>query len=287
MVKTHGSTNNYVHKVKGNFSNQVKDSIAIEEPLEIIICYFDNNNWLEQTLAITMRTIGDDESLVVGMLFSEGVISTKNDIDKIECFSDNKSKYNSNNTIKITLSIGVKLDLKKLERHFIVSSSCGVCGKGSINAIKIAYEPKINKNYPVIKADLITKLPKFLQNNQYQFAKTGGVHASALFDNKGKMLHLAEDVGRHNALDKLIGYANISNILIADKQLIMCSGRLSFDIIQKTVMAGIGIVAGIGAPTSLAVDLAKNFDITIIGFIKQDSYNVYNGLWRISGLKSK
>ena len=152
------------------------------------------------------------------------------------------------------------------------------------SAIEIAFEPNIIRDEPIVDMNLITKLPELLNTEQAQFAQTGGVHASGLFEINGDLLHLSEDVGRHNALDKLIGSAKINNILNPVEQFVMCSGRIGFDIIQKILMSGIGMVVGIGAPTSLAIDLAKKFDITLIGFIKNHKYNIYNGGWRIKPL---
>ena len=195
---------------------------------------------------------------------------------------ENKGKYDVDNSLIVTLSKGNQLDLKNLQRHFMVNSSCGVCGKGTLNAIEIAYEPNIDKAGPIVSIDLITELPDILRARQEQFANTGGVHASALLTEGGKVLHLAEDVGRHNALDKLIGHVRCNDMLSRLEQFVMCSGRLGFDIIQKAVMSRIGMIVGIGAPTSLALDLAKKFDITLIGFIKKNKYNIYTGAWRIS-----
>jgi len=275
-------TVNYdIHKVEHSTVRSVSDCIAIEEPLEIIIRYFSNGEWIEEPLMVTMRTPGDDKSLVYGILFSEGVINDKSAIENIAPRGINKSLYDVDNSLLVTLGKGNQLDLANLQRHFMVSSSCGVCGKGTLNAIEIAYEPQIAKSSPLVSVDLITKLPDILKAKQEQFANTGGVHASALFSASGEMLHLAEDVGRHNALDKLIGYARFRDMLNPSEQFVMCSGRLGFDIIQKTLMAGIGMIAGIGAPTSLALDLARKFDITLIGFIKKNKYNIYNGAWRI------
>ena len=275
-------TVNYnIHKVEYSEVSIANDCIAIEEPLEIVIKYFSNSEWIEEPLMVTMRTPGDDYSLVSGILFSEGVINDKNAIKSITPRGTNKSKYDIDNSLLVTLGKGNQLDLKSLQRHFMVNSSCGVCGKSALNAIEISYEPQIEKSMPIVDVSLITKLPDILMARQKQFASTGGVHASGLISSNGDLLHLAEDVGRHNALDKLIGYIRCNNMLNQQEQFVMCSGRLGFDIIQKTLMSGIGMIAGIGAPTSLALDLAKKFDITLIGFIKKNKYNIYNGAWRI------
>ena len=277
-----GSVNYEIHRVEGLTRDNSRDCIAIEEPLEIIVRYFKDNEWILEPLMVTMRTPGDDKSLVSGLLFSEGIIQDKGAIDTIEVNGKNKGKYDVDNSLVVTLTKGNQLDLKNLQRHFMVNSSCGVCGKGTLNAIEIAYEPKINKEGPIVDIGLITKLPNILKSEQYQFANTGGVHASALLTQQGEVLHLAEDVGRHNALDKLIGHVRCNDMLKPIEQFVMCSGRLGFDIIQKAVMSGIGMIVGIGAPTSLALDLAAKFDITLIGFIKKNKYNIYTGNWRIS-----
>ena len=271
-----------IHRVENSTLEESSDCIAIEEPLEIAIRYFKNNEWIVDPLMVTMRTPGDDKALVSGLLFSEGIIQDKKAIDTINVNGENKGKYDVDNSLIVTLSKGNQLDLKNLQRHFMVNSSCGVCGKGTLNAIEIAYEPNIDKAGPIVSIDLITELPNILRARQEQFANTGGVHASALLTEGGKVLHLAEDVGRHNALDKLIGHVRCNDMLRPIEQFVMCSGRLGFDIIQKAVMSRIGMIVGIGAPTSLALDLAKKFDITLIGFIKKNKYNIYTGAWRIS-----
>ena len=281
-MKTDGSVNYDIHRVEDLTRDNSSDCVAIEEPLEIIVRYFKDNEWILEPLMVTMRTPGDDKSLVSGLLFSEGIIQDKGAIDTIEVNGKNKGKYDVDNSLVVTLTKGNQLDLKNLQRHFMVNSSCGVCGKGTLNAIEIAYEPKINKEGPIVDIGLITKLPNILKSEQYQFANTGGVHSSALLTQQGEVLHLAEDVGRHNALDKLIGHVRCNDMLKPIEQFVMCSGRLGFDIIQKAVMSGIGMIVGIGAPTSLALDLATKFDITIIGFIKKNKYNIYTGNWRIS-----
>ena len=281
-MKAISSVDYEINRVEGLTRKVSADCIAIEEPLEIAVKYFKDKNWVIEPLMVTMRTPGDDKSLVSGLLFSEGIIQDKSAIETIEVNGENKGKYDVDNSLIVTLSKGNQLDLKNLQRHFMVNSSCGVCGKGTLNAIEIAYEPKINKEGPIVNIGLISKLPNILKERQQQFANTGGVHASALLSESGVVLHLAEDVGRHNALDKLIGHVRCNEMLRPLEQFVMCSGRLGFDIIQKAVMSGIGMIVGIGAPTSLALDLAIKFDITLIGFIKKNKYNIYTGNWRIS-----
>ena len=277
-----GSVDYEINRVEDLTREISTDCISIEEPLEIVVRYFKGNDWVIEPLMVTMRTPGDDNNLVSGLLFSEGIIQDKSAIDSIEVNGKNKGKYDVDNSLIVTLSKGNQLDLKNLQRHFMVNSSCGVCGKGTLNAIEIAYEPKINREGPIVNIDLISKLPNILKDRQKQFANTGGVHASALLSERGEVLHIAEDVGRHNALDKLIGHVRVNDMLRPLEQFVMCSGRLGFDIIQKAVMSGIGMIIGIGAPTSLALDLATKFDITLVGFIKKNKYNIYTGNWRIS-----
>ena len=270
-----------IHRVEDSVLKDSSDCIAIEEPLEIAVRYFKNDEWIVEPLMVTMRTPGDDESLVSGLLFSEGIIQDKAAIDKIVPNGENEGKYDIDNSLIVTLTKGNQLDLKNLQRHFMVNSSCGVCGKGTLNAIEIAYEPVIDKKGPMVNVDLITKLPDILRERQEQFANTGGVHASALLTEGGEILHLAEDVGRHNALDKLIGFAIKKKILNPSNQFLTCSGRLNFELVQKALMANIGILIGVGAPTSLAIDLANKFDMTLVGFVKQDSFNIYSNKERI------
>ena len=180
-MNTVGSVDYEIHRVDGLTRESSSDCVAIEEPLEIIIRYFKDNDWVVEPLMVTMRTPGDDESLVSGLLFSEGIIQNKNAIESIEVNGKNKGKYDVDNSLVVTLAKGNQLDLKNLQRHFMVNSSCGVCGKGTLNAIEIAYEPKINKQGPSVNIDLISKLPDILKIKQHQFANTGGVHALHLY----------------------------------------------------------------------------------------------------------
>jgi FdhD protein len=279
-----GTVSFNIHRVDNSSLEKQSDTIAIEEPLEIVIKHYIDGAWIEEPLMVTMRTPGDDLSLIKGLLFSEGIISSIDEIDDISKFGSNTGQHNVDNSLMVTLNQKNQVSLSNLKRHFTVNSSCGVCGKGTLNAIEIAFEPQITINKPCINFDLIPTLPKLLNNAQAQFAQTGGVHASALFNTNGDLLHLAEDVGRHNALDKLIGYCRANSILKPIEQFVVCSGRISFDIIQKILMSRIGMVIGIGAPSSLAIDLAKKFDITLVGFIKKHKYNIYNGEWRITSI---
>tara|TARA_B100000029_G_scaffold240994_1_gene238147 strand:- start:343 stop:1179 length:837 start_codon:yes stop_codon:yes gene_type:complete len=266
---------------KGNQSS-LEDLVSIEEPLEMIVRYKKDNEWVDNSISITMRTPKNDENLITGLLFCEGIINKISDIEKIELMGEKVGKYDLQNKICVTLGNSENLDTKHLKRNFLTNSSCGVCGKTSMDSLEIICKTKINKDVPKIKTDLITKIPDLLRQSQSEFSKTGGIHASALFNKEGKALVIKEDVGRHNALDKVIGYALKKSIFNTKNQFIACSGRLSFELVQKTLMANIGLLMGVGAPTSLAIDLAKRFDMTLIGFVKSDGFNIYCGENRIS-----
>ena len=268
-------------KYKQNQSATIDELISIEEPLEMIVRYKKNNNWIDNSISVTMRTPKNDEDLIVGLLFSEGIIHKFPEIEKVESLGHETGKFKLRNKIRVTLNNGENLDVKHLRRNFLTNSSCGVCGKASMDSLEIICKTKINKDNPKIKSSLVTAIPNLLKQSQSEFSKTGGIHASALFDQDGKVLVIREDVGRHNALDKVIGHCFKNSIFDTKNQFIACSGRLSFELIQKTLMANIGLLMGVGAPTSLAIDLAKRFDITLIGFIKSDSFNIYCGENRI------
>ena len=268
-------------KYKGNKPSSINDLISIEEPLEMTVRYKKNKEWINDSISITMRTPGDDGSLMVGLLLNEGIINDAGEIGNIKKLGKKVGKFNIQNKLQISLDNIRNLNIKKLRRNFLTNSSCGVCGKTSIDSLEVVCKTKINKDIPKIKNELITKIPDLLRQNQSEFSKTGGIHASGLFDKNGKVLVIKEDVGRHNALDKVVGYSHLHSIFDTKNQFIACSGRLSFELVQKTLMANIGLLMGVGAPTSLAIDLAKRFDITLIGFVKSDSFNIYCGENRI------
>ena len=188
---------------------------------------------------------------------------------------------NLKNVIEATINKTDNLDIGKLKRNFVTNSSCGICGKTSLDSIEVLKNDKLDLSFPKIKEDIILKSPSLLMNEQSEFAKTGGIHASALIDEAGKVIATREDVGRHNALDKLLGHSIQNGLLDPKVQFIACSGRLNFELVQKGLMANIGIMAGVGAPTSLAVDLAKRFDMTLLGFVKESGFNIYSNKDRI------
>ena len=264
-----------VLKYLSNNFEDVEDLVSIEEPLEISLKYKEKNKWIEQTLSITMRTPGNDDDLVRGFLFNEQIVKSINDIDSIESYGDKVGQYKIQNKILATLNNSENVNISKIKRDFLTNSSCGVCGKSSLDALEIIKSTKTNASEPKISKDVIIQSPNILREGQSEFSKTGGIHASGLFNSDGKLIALREDVGRHNALDKLIGCALEKKQFDPKNQFITCSGRLNFELVQKVLMTDIGIMIGVGAPTSLAIDLANKFDITLIGFVKRDSFNIY------------
>ena len=270
-----------VFKFKSENLDNFNDHISIEEPVEIIIRYKDKEIWVEKTISVTMRTPGDDEDLVRGFLFNEKIIEKIDYVEKIELTGKPTEQYGLKNKIIVTINNSDNIDVDKIKRNFLTNSSCGVCGKSSLDALEIIKKDKILKSNPKISKEVLMSSPKKLRKNQSEFSKTGGIHASGLFSAQGDIVAIKEDVGRHNALDKLIGYSLKENLLDNTSQFLACSGRLNFDLVQKALMANIGILIGVGAPTSLAIDLANKFDMTLVGFVKEDSFNIYSNKDRI------
>ena len=270
--------------VAGAVTEDSPDVLAVEEPLEIRIGLPDATH---RAISITMRTPGDDGELAAGFLFTEGILTSPDQIKqirhcglkigKVTSTLDRAAALNSN-TIRVDLNNGVDIDFKRLERHFYTSSSCGVCGKSSIDALRNSGAKKLNDlDRPTINAELINALPERLRASQDVFDQTGGLHASALFTIDGELDIVREDVGRHNALDKVIGAKFLENGLPLSDKILLVSGRASFELVQKAVMAGIPIMVAVGAPSSLAVELATEFGMTLVGFVRDGSFNVYSG----------
>jgi len=270
-----------VIKLEENKKKEIKDHISVEEPLEMNLRFKKNNNWQTENLSITMRTPGKDEDLVTGFLFNERIIENVNQIEKIEKQGDKVGDYNIKNKIEATINNINNIDIGKLKRNFLTNSSCGVCGKTSLDTIEVIKNEKLNLSFPRIKKEIIMKCPELLMSEQSEFSKTGGIHASSLIDDFGNVVITREDVGRHNALDKLIGYVHKKKLIDNRSQFIACSGRLNFELVQKGLMSNIGVMAGVGAPTSLAIDLAKRFGMTLLGFVKKNSFNIYSNKERI------
>ena len=262
-------------KFNSNKFENFEDLISIEEPLEISLKFKEKDKWVTKILSITMRTPGDDLDLVRGFLFNEQIVKDIKDINNIESLGDKVGQYNIQNKILVTLNNSVNINIAQIKRDFITNSSCGVCGKSSLDALEVIKKTKTNSDNPKLSKEVIIKSPTILRENQSEFSKTGSIHASGLFKSNGDLISVKEDVGRHNALDKLIGNNLINNQIDPLTQFITCSGRLNFELVQKVLMTNIGIMIGVGAPTSLAIDLANKFDMTLIGFVKRDSFNVY------------
>ena len=271
-----------ITKLKNNSTEEVNDAVSVEEPLEMNLRYNLENKWHIENITITMRTPGNDEDLITGFLLNERIIENINQIEKIEKKGDRVGDYNINNTVEATISNTNNLDIGKIKRNFITNSSCGVCGKTSLDAIEVIKDEKLDLLFPKINKEVILKAPELLINQQSEFSRTGGIHASGLINHHGEIIAAREDVGRHNALDKLIGFATKEKLIDNHSQFIACSGRLNFELIQKGLMANIGVMIGVGAPTSLAIDLAKRFNMTLVGFVKKNSFNIYTNKNRIN-----
>jgi FdhD protein len=262
-------------------SEQLNDRLAIEEPLEIRLEYGPENLRIQKNISITMRTPGHDKDLTRGFLFTEGIVQNVDQIVSIDPVIRPFLQTPDPNVILAKAAYEAELELSKLERHFYTTSSCGVCGKSSIEAIRTVQDRHISEEKMLVDAAWITHLPDLLRKSQEVFDSTGGLHASALFEVGGSLTLLREDVGRHNALDKLIGAA-LKQGLALNQCVLLLSGRASFELIQKAAMAGIPLVAAVGAPSSLAVDLATEFGITLVGFLKSERFNVYSHPERIN-----
>ena len=265
------------------------DVLAIEEPLEIRIGFNVDGKAEHRAISITMRTPGHDAELAAGFLFTEGIIQTPDQIKQIRhCGLKigkgkgalNRASALNSNTIRVDLRDGIEIDLKRLERNFYTTSSCGVCGKSSIEALRTGVR-NLPPNGLEVSSELIHRLPSLLRDSQSVFDKTGGLHASALFNTDGKLDIVREDVGRHNALDKVIGAKFMAGETPLSETILLVSGRASFELVQKALMAGIPILAAVGAPSSLAVELAAEFGMTVVGFVRDGRFNIYTGADRV------
>ena len=265
-----------VHRLEGQKLSLQPDFVAVEEPLEIKLLVGDST--AAQPISVTMRTPGNDESLALGFLFTEGIIKHGNDVQSIHLTEDP-----SGNALTVQLKSNVTVDLAKLERHFYTTSSCGVCGKASLEAVQQQCNIELPKTQWKVPSQVLYSLPDSLRNQQANFAQTGGIHGCALFDLDGNFILSAEDVGRHNALDKLIGHCILSMPTIPlSNHILMLSGRISFELVQKAAMAGIRFIAAVGAPSSLAIDLAEDMGITLVGFLRGERCNIYTHPHRVN-----
>lgn len=270
-----------IRKVRRAGTIRRKDFLAVEEPLEIRLAFIEGEQPREQSIAVTMRTPGDDFELTAGFLFTEGIIEGADDIAQMSyCVGPRKAEQGYN-VVAVHLRPGVRFDPERLRRNFYTTSSCGVCGKASIEALELAACPVLPVERPVIPSDVIRPLGEKLRDDQSVYRVTGGLHAAGLFDANGQLIDLCEDVGRHNAVDKLIGRQLFHKKIPLHDALMMVSGRASFEILQKALMAGIPIVAAVGAPSSLAVEVAREFGMTLLGFVREGRFNIYAGAQRV------
>jgi FdhD protein len=253
-----------VTRVDGSSRSSADDLLAVEEPLEIRIA--------DKPLAVTMRTPGDDFELAAGFAFTENVVASRDDIVSIR-------HWGSPNVVRITLRDGVKIDWQRLQRHFYAASSCGICGKASIDSIRVHVKPLTASLR--IDAELIRALPDLARAHQKTFDATGAIHAAALFTTGGELLQVREDIGRHNAVDKVIGAMFLEGTMPLADHVLFVSGRAGFEVVQKAVVAGIAVIAAVGAPSSLAVELARELNVTLIGFLREGRFNVYFGEERL------
>ena len=307
LTPTHSAAKNQAVRVSrvnyknGKLTKSDYDLVANEQPLQVLIQWQiqgqwqiqDSSNYQQQVFTITMRTPGNDNQLVTGLLFSEGIITQKADIQAIEVIEDNR--------IQVTLSPNVGEQLKeKLAasgRLLASNSSCGLCGKTSLKALELSSNIKLNDSQSWLDAEQICQLPDKLKTKQSLFAQTGGVHGVAMFDDNYQLIEHFEDIGRHNALDKLIGERllkkqqltkhQLAEQSLSGKNILVLSGRVSFEMIQKALMAGFPVCVAVGAPSSLAIEAAIRFDMTLIGFTKADGFNIYSGQWRLAGIKNE
>ena len=266
-----------VLQVDSGQASSREDALAVEEPLEIRLD-FQADGWRrQQTVSVTMRTPGHDAELAAGLLHAEEIISSA---DQIESIGTGNGPDGSNR-IEIRLVAGVEFDPIRLQRNLYTTSSCGICSKASLEALEISRARMPTPSQPVVEAGVIESLPNQLRQAQSVFARTGGLHAAGLFSPEGKLLLVREDVGRHNAVDKVLGEQLLEGRLPLSRYLLMVSGRTSFEILQKALTAGVPIVAAVSAPSSLAVELAQEYGLTLLGFVRGRHFNIYAGAERI------
>jgi len=281
MIKLKNSVDNFkVLKVNRSNSIENDDLIVAEEPLQIKLQFFQDNEWIEKSLTITMRTPGNDFELTLGFLHNESIINSAKDILQIK-YCETVKPEEKGNVVVVKLSPEISFDTSHLNRYFFTNSSCGICGKTALEAVSNNNKNTHQNSLFKIEKEIVWGLNGLLAPEQTIFNYTGGIHAAALFTASGKLEILKEDVGRHNALDKVIGNALIKELLPLRNNILFLSGRISFELVQKAIRAGICIIIAVGAPSGLAVKLAKENKVTIIGFLKKDSFNIYSNAERI------
>lgn len=274
------TTSTDIERVRGGKHARHTDQLAVEEPLEIQLAAGNQTGSAAKSISITMRTPGSDTDLALGFLLSESIVRRHSDVEKVTHVGPGKGGNDLQNSIRVELKPDVTIDLDRLERHFYTTSSCGVCGKASLDALRIVAPPRGQSAFKIDERRLIA-LPGRLRDQQPVFRETGGLHAAAAFDASGELQIVREDVGRHNAVDKVIGALFAADALPADNLGIIVSGRASFELMQKTLMAGMTMLVAVSAPSSLAVQLAREFELTLVGFLRDGDFNVYSGAGRI------
>jgi FdhD protein len=247
------------------------DQLVVEEPLEIRLRFRRRSILVHKPISITMRTPGQDQELAVGFLYTEGILHRRNDIEAIEQGRDSS----------ISVTVAGDLDLSRLERHFYTSSSCGVCGKTSLQALQINREIHLDPSRPKYSAEFLLQTPSLVREKQSIFERTGGLHGAALFDREQNLVRICEDVGRHNAVDKLVGAELLSGRSDFSELLLFVSGRAGFELVQKSIMTGIPFMVAVGAPSSLSVELAREYGSTLVGFLRERRFNLYSGSDRL------
>jgi FdhD protein len=279
-----------VEKVRGLESGVAEEAVAVEEPLEIQLVYGPQDSRSMKSISVTMRTPGNDFELAAGFLMTEGVVRDIDDVDRIvyapeslvpAVEKDEQSRsalpYRTlRNIVRVELATHVSVSVANLERNFYTTSSCGICGKASLLALQSVCPPRVRNTFS-IGAEIVYTLPSRLRESQSVFDRTGGLHGAGLFNAEGKLLAMREDVGRHNAVDKILGAEFLADRTPLSHSLLMLSGRASFELLQKALMSGVSMVAAVGAPSSLAVQVAREFDIILIGFLRDDHFNIYHG----------
>jgi FdhD protein len=271
-----------ISRVSGNQSQTESDDVAVEEPLEIQLSSPTAEGSAAKSISITMRTPGEDAELALGFLLTEGIIESADQVTSVAHCGDPAPDTGLQNIIRVTLRPDVDVDIGRLQRHFYTTSSCGVCGKTSLEALHVTGLSSLAQCTSTFARDVIISLPDRVKNLQHVFTKTGGLHAAAVFDPHGEIIVVKEDVGRHNATDKTIGALLQTGALPGNTYGLLVSGRASFELMQKSLVAGIPLLAAVGAPSSLAVQTAKEFDMTLIGFLRGENFNVYSGSERIT-----
>jgi FdhD protein len=271
-----------ISKIDRNSAKSVDDQVAVEEPLEIRLGYSTPEGRTASSVSITMRTPGFDAELAVGFLFSESIIRNSSDILKVAHSGPAAEDTGNHNIVRVDLASDVEVDLGRLQRHFYTTSSCGVCGKSSLDALHVTGAEPLAAGQTRFNKETLIAMPDALRARQQTFEQTGGLHAAAAFDSQGEIIVVHEDVGRHNAVDKVVGSLLSRGLLPASDLGLMVSGRASFELMQKTLVAGIPLLAAVSAPSSLAVLLANEFNVSLVGFLRGETFNIYSGEERIS-----